>query len=365
MIFCSWGSYVISSDTIRDSIAVDALHNFVQRALESLGVCSSDARTTADVLVTTDTWGVNTHGTKLLLGYSRRLRAGGLRTDAEPFVASEGPAWAIVDGQTTLGQVASVFAMRQAIKKARQVGVAYVGLRNSCHFGGAGYYAWMAAREGLIGLAMANDIPSVAAPGSRGAVIGSNPIAYAVPAGDRDPIMLDVSIATVAGGKVYACQKRGEPIPDGWLIGPDGRPTRDASLFPKQATLAPMSAHKGFGIGLLIESLAAAMTGAAMTTQVGNWMFGDLSRKTNHGAAFLALDAAAMSSKSEFERRISGLIDEVQAAAPADDCERVMVPGQREWENRRRALADGLRLPADVLATLEELAAELAIDFID
>ena len=94
-------------------------------------------------------------------------------------------------------------------------------------------------------------------------------------------------------------------------------------------------------------------------------MFGDLSQETNHGAAFLAIDAAAMTSKTEFERRISGLIDEVQAAAPADGCERVMVPGQREWENRRRALSEGLRLPADVLATLEELAAELPIDFID
>jgi len=361
----NWGKSVIGSDTINDCIAVDSLYRFVARALGCLGVRVSDAETTADVLVTTDTWGVYTHGTKLLLGYSRRLRAGGIRTDAVPIVAAEGLAWAIVDGQSTLGQVASEFAMRQAIEKARECGVAYVGLRNSCHFGGAGYYAWMAAREGLIGLAMANDIPSVAAPGSRGAVIGSNPIAYAVPAGGRDPIMLDISIATVAGGKVYARQKRGEPIPDGWLIGPDGQPTRDASLFPKQATLAPMSAHKGFGIGLLIETLAGAMAGAAMTTRVGNWMFGDLSQPTNHGAAFLAMDAGVMSSRSEFDERIAALIDEVQAAEPGVGCERVMLPGQREWENRRRALASGLRLPADVLTTLEELASELAIEFVE
>jgi ureidoglycolate dehydrogenase (NAD+) len=224
----------------------------------------------------------------------RRIRGGGLRVDLSPQIAAEGPTWAIVDGQSTLGQVTSAFAVERAIEKARAAGCAYVGVRNSCHFGAAGYYAWLAARENMIGLAMANDIPSVAAPGSRGAVIGSNPIAYAIPAGKGDPLLLDISIATVAGGKVFAACKRREPIPDGWLIGPDGRPTRDGSLYPSQASLAPMSGHKGYGIGLLIEALSGVLTGAGVMHQVGSWLFDDPSEPTHHGAAFLVVNVESI-----------------------------------------------------------------------
>jgi LDH2 family malate/lactate/ureidoglycolate dehydrogenase len=353
---------VISGKKTTSAISVEALQSFCEQVLTRLGVSPVDARTTADVLVTTDSWGIFTHGTKLLAGYARRLREGGLRTDCAPRIAAEGPAWAIVDGQSTLGQVTSSYAMRCAIEKARNCGTAYVGVRNSCHFGAAGYYAWMAARENMIGLAMANDVPSVAAPGSRGAVIGSNPIAYAVPAGQRDPLLLDISIATVAGGKVFASLKRGEPIPDGWLIGPDGRPTRDGSLYPSQASLAPMSGHKGYGIGLFIEALSGVLTGAAVTSQIGSWLFDDLSQPTDHGAAFLVVDIGSMISPTAFERRMADLIEEVHSAAPADGCEGVLLPGEREWKHRRRALVDGVCLPADVVVVLEELAANLGLD---
>lgn len=356
---------MISDKETVTAIAVGRLQSFCERVLGSLGVTPEDARTTADVLVTTDTWGIFTHGTKLLAGYARRIRGGGLRVDCSPRIAAEGPAWAIVDGQSTLGQVTSSFAMQYAIEKARSCGAAYVGVRNSCHFGAAGYYAWLAARENMIGMAMANDVPSVAAPGSRGAVIGSNPIAYAIPAGEHDPLLLDISIATVAGGKVFARLKRGEPIPDGWLIGPDGRPTRDGSLYPGQASLAPMSGHKGYGIGLLIEALSGVLTGAAVTRQIGSWLFDDPSQPTDHGAAFLVINIAPLMSTALFEKRMSALIDEIHSSTTADDCESVLLPGQREWEHRRRALVDGVQLPVDVLEVLEELALSLGLDPLD
>lgn len=345
-------------------ISVDALQSFCERVLQELGVSAPDAATTADVLVTTDSWGVFTHGTKLLAGYARRLQAGGLRTDCSPRVQAEGPAWAIIDGQSTLGQVTSCFAMRTAIDKARQIGAAYVGVCNSCHFGAAGYYASLAARENMIGLAMANDVPSVAAPGSRGAVLGSNPIAYAIPAGHYDPLLLDISTATVAGGRVYAHLKRGEPIPDGWLIGPDGHPTRDGTLYPALAALAPMSGHKGYGIGLLIEVLAGMLTGAAVTRQIGSWLFDDPSLPTNHGAAFLVIDIASLTPGAGFAKRMVELVDEIHSVPAADGCNGVLLPGEREWNHRRNALVNGLRLPDDVAAALEELAANLGLDIL-
>lgn len=340
----------------RPLVPVAALHDFTRNAFRAAGLGEADATTGADVLVTTDAWGVFTHGTKCLAGYLRRLQAGGLRPQGRPRLAAEGGAWATVDGNSALGMVTSVFAMETAIAKARQQGIAYVGVRNSCHFGAAGYYAWLAAREGLIGIAMANDIPSVAAPGSRGAITGSNPLAYAVPAGSRRPILLDISTATVAGGKVYAARTRGEPIPDNWIIDAEGRPTRDPGLFPQASTLLPMAGHKGYGLSLLIETLSALLTGAASTWSVGSWIQGNPTQPTNHGAAFLALDVQCLADPDTFARRMESLIDEIHRAPRADGVERLLVPGELEWERHERALREGIPLPADVAESLHEAA---------
>lgn len=338
-------------------VPVAELEQFCIDALRRVGAREDHARTVAEVLVTTDTWGTFTHGTKLLRDYVKRVKAGGLRSDTDPTVIAGGPAWALVDGGSCLGHVTSVFAMQQAIARARTAGIAYVGVRNSCHFGGAGYYAWMAAREGLIGIAMANDIPSVAAPGSRHSVTGSNPIAYGVPVGaGKDPLLLDIASSTVAGGKVYAAFQRGEPIPDNWILDQDGRPSTDSSLYPAKAALTPMAGHKGYGIALLIESLSGLLTGAKVTWQVGSWIWGDASQPTGHGAAFLAIDVAAMAPRAEFEERIDALIREIHDAPTADGVEQVRVPHEREWNLRRRALAEGIALPSDVVGKLAGLA---------
>ncbi len=174
------------------AIAVDELKAFVLQVLAKCGVGPEDAETTAEILVTTDTWGVYTHGTKALYAYTRRLRAQGLKPRGRPRVQKEGPAWALVDGDSSLGMVAGVFAMKLAIAKAKSSGVAFVVVRNSCHFGAAGYYASLAAVQGQIGIAVSNDVPSVAAPGSVGAVLGSNPFAFAAPSGHAGNLVLDI-----------------------------------------------------------------------------------------------------------------------------------------------------------------------------
>ncbi len=344
-------------------VSYQALHAFARQALERTGMAEPDAALSADVLATTDAWGVFTHGTKLLRGYLRRLKAGGLRPRGRPHVAAQGPAWAVVDGDSAMGMVASVFAMQTAVAKARACGLAYVGVRNSCHFGAAGYYAWLAARGGCIGLSMANDRPSVAAPGSRGAVTGSNPISYAVPAGKHPPILLDMSVATVAGGKVYAARARGEPIPNTWLIGPDGRPTTDPACYPETGTLQPAAAHKGYGLALLVETLAGVLSGAAFTWRVGNWMWDDGSGPTHHGAAFVAIDIASIMAGDQFARRMETLIDEIHQAPRTDGVQRLFVPGEMEWERHARAMKEGIPLPPDVVASLKEAGALVDLDF--
>jgi len=344
-------------------VSFDVLHRFVTLAFEHAGLSSADARIGADVLTTTDAWGIFTHGTKFVRSYLHRLQAGGLRPQGRPRVAAEGPAWAIVDGDSALGMVTSVFAMQTAMTKARAVGVAYVGVKNSCHFGAAGYYAWLAAREGLIGLSMANDRPSVAAPGSRGAITGSNPIAYAVPAGRHRALLLDMSVATVAGGKVYAARSRGERIPDTWLLGADGHPTTDPSAYPKAGALQPAAGHKGYGLALLIETLAGLLSGAAFTWRVGDWLWDDGTQPTHHGAAFLAIDLGAIRPAGDFTSRIENMVDEIHSAPRAEGVDRLFVPGEKEWNHYDRAMAEGIALPPDVVASLQETAALTGLDF--
>jgi len=351
----------MSSPDGATTVSIDALHSFCMEILCDLGVSSAHAQVTSDALTLADSWGTFTHGTKLLIGYAQRLKRGGLRTDTEPQVVKEGPAWAIVDGQATLGQVVSTFAMTKAVELANKSGFGYVGVRNSCHFGAAGVYSSLAAKENMVGLSMANDVPSVAAPGSRTSITGTNPFSYAIPAGKHPPILLDMAISTVAGGKIYAAQQLGKEIPDNWLIGPDGKPTSDASLYPASACLAPMTAHKGYGLALMIESLSAIMTGASLTWNVGSWMFDDGTKPTNHGGCFIAMNVAAMQPLDKFLARVDGLIDEIHEAPKADGVERLYVPGEMEWERRQKALQDGIKLQADVVAQLRLVAKEYNI----
>lgn len=341
------------------STSVSSLHEFCIRCLTQIGMSTVDATTTADALVTTDTMGVFTHGTKLLSGYINRLKGGGYRVAGEPLIEREGAGWAVIDGNSTLGQVGGMFATEIALEKARNVGVAYVGLRNSGHIGAAGYFAAHAARAGFICHVVGNDIPSVAGPGSRGPVLGSNPYAYGIPVAGGDPILLDMATAAVAGGKVYAAHQRGEAIPPTWLIDQDGQPTTDGSLYPKQAALAPMAGYKGYGLGLWAEILSAVLPGGAMTWQVGTWMFDEPSLPSRHNAGIMVIDVATVADPREFTERIQTLTEEIHAAPTANGVDHVLLPGEREWTLRKKALDKGIDLPADVMEKLR-LAAEMA-----
>ncbi len=343
------------------AISPQALLDFSVEALLRVGLSEKDAQTTANALVTTDSMGVFTHGTKLLGGYLRKLQGGGYRIDAAPTVERSGLSWALIDGQSALGQVGSVFAMELAMAKAKQTGIAYVGLRNTGHIGAAGYYAAMAARAGFIGMVTGNDIPSVAAPGSRKAVLGSNPLAYGIPLDGKDPIVLDMATAAVAGGKVYAAFQRGEAIPPTWLIGPDGLPTTDGSLYPQQAALAPMAGHKGYGLGLWCEVLSAILPGGHSTWQVGSWMFDEPSRPSWHNASFIAIDIDAMVPREKFAARLQQLIDEIHAAPTAAGIDHVLLPGEREWSLHQKAQSQGIDLPDDVREKLTQAAALVGI----
>lgn len=346
--------------TVNRILAAD-LEAFCLEAMRRSGVTDEDARLIAEVLVTTDTWGTFTHGTRQLRGLLKNLRAGRLDAGARLEVVAEGPAWAMVDGHYAMPPATSYRAMELAMQKAKASGLGYVGVKHSSHFGAAGYYAVMAARQGLIGLSMCNLDPVMAVPGSRGRVIGNNPIAFAVPAGQEKPVFLDIALSTVAGTKIYAAQVEGKPIPDNWLVDDDGLPTTDPSGFPTRGAQLPMAGHKGYGLAILVEVLAAVLTGAAITRQVKSWVL-DIPEPTNEGHAFIAIDVAAMMPMPLFGARMDDLIREIREAPKARGATRIYLPGEMEWERRETALARGMELPAYVLESLRGPAADVGLD---
>ena len=343
------------------NVSIEDHHAFIVECLRRVGTSEQHALIVADALALTDSWGTFTHGSKLLNGYTSRVKHGGCRSNVDPEVVRDGPSWAIVDGHSTLGQVAATFAMKTAIGKAKEAGMAYVGVHNSCHFGAAGVYSAMAADENMIGISTANDIPSVAAPGSRKAVLGTNPFSYAVPARKYPPILLDMAMSTVAGGKVYAAHQLGKEIPDNWIIDADGQPTTDSSLYPENAALAPMSGHKGYGLSLLMESLAGVLSGANLTWNVKAWISDNPSEPTHHGAGFLAFNIGVMQDINDFLDRVDGLIDEIHSAPKIEGVDRLYVPGEMEWERREVARENGITLPPDVVLALRQMTRKIGL----
>ncbi len=342
-------------------VQVQDLYNFCLAAMLAAGLSPEDARLTAEVLVTTDTWGVFTHGSRQLRGLLKNVRSGRLDPKATVEVTAEGPAWAMLDGHYVMPPATSCRAMDLAIRKAKACGLGYVGVRHSSHFGAAGYYAVMAARQDLIGLSMCNLDPVMTAPGSKGKVIGNNPLAYAVPAGKENPVFLDIALSTVAGTKIYAAQAEGKPIPDNWLVDDDGLPTNDPSGFPLRGAQVPMAGYKGYGLAILVEVLTAVLTGAAITRQVKSWVL-DVPEPTNEGHAFIAIDVAAMLPLDTFKAHMDGLIQEIHAAPKASRTERIYLPGEMEWERRALALSQGMLLPPYHQESLRGLAEDVGLD---
>ena len=321
-------------------VKLDALKSFVLKALQKTGMSETNANTVADTLITTDTFGVMTHGTKNLRQYIQKMQAGGLDAAAVPSVEREGAAFAIINGNKAIGMLSACKAMEIAVKKAKEVGIAYVGVKNSCHFGAAGYYSNIAAKEGLIGLAMSNADPVIAVPNGKTKAIGTNPFSFAAPLGNGKSIFLDIALSNVAALKVIMAQEKGQNIPDTWLVDENGLPTTDAGKFPKSTSLQPMAAHKGYGLAVLVEILASVMTGAGILSEITSWNL-DLSAPNNAGHAFIAIDISRMMPMEEFTKRINKMAEELKNSPKASGAERIFLPGEMEWDKRELAERSG------------------------
>lgn len=333
----------------------DELVRFCHGTLRSVNMTDADALTTSDVLVRTDMRGIYTHGTLSLRRYVQLMRDGGIDPTAIPEVANEGPSWAVMDAHQAVGMVAGTRGMELAIAKAKTTGVGMATVRRSNHFGAASAYTLMCLDHGMVGIAMSNTDVVMSIPGGRGARIGNNPLSYAIPAKAHDPLVLDIAMSTVAGGKVASAKSRGKTIPDDWLTDADGLPTTDPNVFLDEGALTPFGAHKGYGLALLVESFAGVLAGAAMTTDILSWAK-ESHEVCDEGHAFIAIDVAAMMPDGQFEARTDELISRMKEAPKAKGSDRTYVPGEMEWESEAITREHGVALTQMAIDSLNGLA---------
>jgi len=333
---------------------------FCIKAMRLSGLNAEDARLTAEVLVATDTLGTFTHGTRQLRNLIKNVRSGRLSATAREEIAAEGPAWAIVDAHYAMPPAVSYRSMELAMRKAKACGIAYVGVKHSSHYGAAGFYANLAAQHDMFGMSMCNVDPCMTVPGAKGKVLGTNPIAYAAPAGAEKPVYLDIATSAVAATKIFAAQALGKQIPDTWLVDEDGVPTTDPSQYPRKGAQLPMAGHKGYGLAVMVEILTAVLTGAAIMSEVKSWVL-DVAGPTNEGHAFIAIDITQMMPLGDFKGRMDGMIREIKAAPLANGADRIYLPGEIELEKRAVALVEGIALPPDVVASLRGLAEDVGL----
>ena len=344
-------------------IRIEDLKNFCESVLVKEGMSTEHARMTAEALSETDAYGTHSHGTKNLHNYIKKAEAGGINIHAEPEVLREGPAFAVIDAKQAMGMVAGTLAMQMACDKAKASGVGLVTVKNSCHFGAAGYYANLAADREMLGIVASNVDPNMNAPGAQSKALGNNPLAYASPAESVPSVFLDIAMSNVASLKVFQARADGRSVPDTWIVDKDGVPTTDPGKYPEEGAMQPMGAHKGYGLAVLVDLLTGVLNGGAtsMGGQIGSWVLNlDAPNLVCH--TFLAVDAAQFSDEGSMRTRTETMSHQLRNLPKAKGAERIYTPGEMEWERYRKACDEGITLPEDVLSSLVGLSQESGVD---
>lgn len=339
------------------------LTDYCVAALAACGLPEEKARITADVLVNADMRGIHSHGVIRMIGYVNCLQSGGVRTAAEPHIVHEGPSFALVDADQGLGIPASVFANEIARKKAIETGIGVVNVFNSHHHGACGYYSQELAKSGLLGMAMSTGDVIMAASGSASRAIGNNPFSYAVPAGKYRAICYDVAMSAVAAGKISIAADENRSIPLGWLLDPEGNPTTEPKDYDLGGALVAFGGHKGYGLSIMVESMAGLLSGAAMLSDIHAWNQNP-AQSGNVGHLFIALDPKQLNPSVDLPARAEAMIEELASARRAPGVDRILYPGQLEHEREDAAKANGVDLPQATLDALVKVAARTSLPFI-
>jgi LDH2 family malate/lactate/ureidoglycolate dehydrogenase len=348
------------------NIPVERLRAQIVAVLSAWGMDPQTVATTAEVMVATDLSGVDSHGISMLMDYDGSRGKGRLNLKARPRVVRQNAVTALIDADAGLGHPAAVMGMRLAIDKARANGVGVVTVRNSHHFGAAGYYSNLAAAEGLVGM-VTSATRSINTVPTRGAipVLGTNPIAFSAPAKRHGPFALDMATSSTAANKVKVYELNGKTLPAGWVLDGQGRPVTDATLamdtlYNRRAHggggLTPVggtpegASHKGYGLAVMVHILGGVLSGAS---------FSPIRNRTqrpqdpdNLGHFFMAIDPDVFRDEGAFEEDLDAVIDVLHATPPADPELPVLVAGDPEAATREQRLREGVPMPRSLLDQL-------------
>lgn len=351
----------------------DRLHQFAVNLFMKIGCPIEQAIEAANVLLSADLRGVDSHGVARLVGYLRLYEKNRINSKPQISVVHETPSTAVVDGDAGLGLVAGPYAMRLAIEKAKNVGTGWISVKNSNHYGIAGYHAMMALEADCIGISMTNASPLVAPTYSKERLLGTNPIAVAVPAENEPPFVADMATTTAANGKLEILQRKNESAPLGWLQDKEGQPTQAAQGILEGGALLPLGgdrehgSHKGYILGSIVDILSAVLSGA----NFGPWVppfVSFLDPDPNPvgvgiGHFFGALRIDAFRPASEFKTHMDIWIKRFRNATTINETNKVIIPGDPERRMDQLRRKEGIPLLDTVVKDLQSLSEQYQVKF--
>lgn len=345
-----------------------ALRAYMERVFAAEGFSARNAAQIADVLMQADLFGIESHGAQRMMYYHRNIETGSVDVNAEIEIVRETQVSALIDGHFAMGQLCAAKAMEMAIEKAKKTGIGMVCVRNSSHYGIAGYYPLMAVREGLCAFSMTNTGPIMVPTFGREMMLGTNPIAFSMPA-DPVPFWFDASTTVVTLGKVEVHAKRGKPMPEGWTIGADGKTQTDADaanrgiLAGSMGGILPLggegetnSGHKGYGLAIMVEALTGVLAQGLLCPE----MQGAHGDHTSH--FFLAFDPAMFGDPGDIRARMSRYLEMLRRSEKMPGESRIYTPGEKAFAAQAGRLEHGIPVEAKTYAELERIACELGVE---
>ena len=346
----------------------DQLNTFCMDAFQKFGFSESEARIISDVLLLSDLYGIESHGMQRLVRYHKGIEKGMIDVHAKPEIVHETPVSAVIDAHDAMGQLVSHQAMELAIEKAKKTGMAIVSVRNSNHFGIAGYYAKMACDQGLVGMAMTNSEAIMVPTYARMAMIGSNPIALAVPA-EPYPFFFDASTTVVTRGKLEVYNKMGKPLPEGWALDKDGHPSSDAKdvlknivakngggIMPLGGNTETLGSHKGYGYGMLCEIFCSVFSQGTPSSHV------NVGTKSGTCHGFMAVDPAVFGDPAAIKEHFSAYLQELRDAPKADGQTRIYTHGDKAYAHMARVAEEGVKVNDKTYDEIVKICQDLGID---
>lgn len=350
--------------------SVADMRRLCEDVFEKFGFSKEEAWRITDVLLLADLYGVRSHGIQRLVRYHKSIENGCVRVDAKPEIVFETPVSAVIDAHSCMGQLVSAFAMEKAIEKAKQVGMAFVTVRNSNHYGIAGYYTKMACDEGMIGLCVTNTEPIMVHTGARKAVLGTNPIAFAMPA-EPVPFWFDAATTVVPRGKLEVYHKAGKELDPTWAVDDSGKPCTDAKrvmdcigakagggILPVGGFEESSGSHKGYGFAMICELLCAITSGGATS----NHHIRAKGQGSGTCHAFIAIDPKIFGDPEAQKAHLSTFLQELRDAGRADENVPIYTHGEKEQIATEDRLKNGIEVDVNTLAEIIDTCNYVGLD---